>query len=70
MLGSYLQGGDWSLERLGALYFENTNSLNIEGCKFWRLSGNGVMLSKYNQHATVQTSEFAWFGESMPCWLI
>jgi hypothetical protein len=24
-------GGDWSLERLGALYFENTNSLNIEG---------------------------------------
>eukprot|EP00750_Incisomonas_marina_P033658 INCI9923.3.p1 GENE.INCI9923.3~~INCI9923.3.p1 ORF type:complete len:923 (-),score=130.23 INCI9923.3:2785-5553(-) len=57
-------GGDWALERFGALFFQNTEGLTIDACKVWRASGNGVMLSAYNQNATVSNSEFAWMGGS------
>ena len=30
-------GGDWGLERLGALYFEGTEGLSVRGCQFERL---------------------------------
>lgn len=29
-------GGDWALQRSGALFFEGVKGLNIEGCKFTR----------------------------------
>eukprot|EP00666_Eupelagonemidae_sp_cell4sb_P018096 gene18096-biopygen16006 len=41
-------GGDWGLERRGALFFEGTEELVVDGCRFERLDGNGIMLSGYN----------------------
>jgi hypothetical protein len=32
--------------------------------KVWRASGNGIMLSAYNQNATISQSEFVWMGGS------
>ena len=57
-------GGDWSLERMGVVFAENTESFTVEKCKFWKIGGNSVMLSKSNLHARVADSEFAWLGST------
>ena len=57
-------GGDWALERYGALFLTNTEGATVDACKVWRASGNGIMLSAYNDHPTVSNSEFAWMGGS------
>jgi len=40
-------GGDWALERMGALFFERTEGLVVNGITMTRMGGNGIMLSKY-----------------------
>lgn len=57
-------GGDWALERIGALFVENTEDAVVNNCTFWRLGGNAIMLSKYNNRSTIQNSDFAWLGGS------
>eukprot|EP01051_Picozoa_sp_SAG22_P004435 SAG22_NODE_237_length_14221_cov_37.207832_12_plen_270_part_00 len=57
-------GGDWALERLGAVFLENTEAAVVSGCHFSRIGGNGLMISAYNLNATVSHSEFAWMGGS------
>jgi hypothetical protein len=57
-------GGDWALERMGALFLEGTESLTIDNCQFERLDGNAVMLSGYHRSATVSNSHFAWTGDT------
>ena len=62
-------GGDWGLERMGALFFEGTEQLMVANCTFERLDGNGIMLSGYNRNATIADNEFAWTGSSaMAAW--
>ena len=55
-------GGDWGLERLGAVYLEGTVGLSISGCQFERLDGNALMLSGYHRGAAVTDSHFAYTG--------
>ena len=55
-------GGDWGLERLGAVYLEGTVGLSISGCAFERLDGNALMLSGYHRGAAVTDSHFAYTG--------
>ena len=57
-------GGDWALERLGALLLEGTEGFSVEGCTFSRLDSNGIMLSGYNRNATIRDNEFIWLGQS------
>ena len=57
-------GGDWALERTAALFFSNTHSLVVDQVKVWRVGGNALMLSRYNQWAEITRSEFAWLGGS------
>ena len=57
-------GGDWALERMGALFLEGTEDLDVDGCRFERLDGNAIMLSGYHRRATVQNSHFAWTGDT------
>jgi hypothetical protein len=57
-------GGDWALERLASVFLERTEGALVDNCSFWRVGGNGLMLSKYNRNATVARSEFAWSGGS------
>eukprot|EP00947_MAST-08B_sp_MAST-8B-sp1_P004183 g4183.t1 len=38
--------------------------LTVRGCVFDRLGGNALMLSKYNQNASVTTNSFSWLGGS------
>lgn len=57
-------GGDWTLERTGALLIEGTVDTLIDSCVFERLDGNGVMISGYNRNVTVQKNEFVWIGNT------
>eukprot|EP00035_Acanthoeca_spectabilis_P019901 m.430160 g.430160 ORF g.430160 m.430160 type:complete len:990 (+) comp17121_c0_seq1:2833-5802(+) len=57
-------GGDWALERLGALFFEGTTGLSVDSCQFERLDGNGIMLSGFHRAAAITNSHFAWTGGS------
>ncbi|XP_019849680.1 PREDICTED: uncharacterized protein LOC109580680 [Amphimedon queenslandica] len=57
-------GGDWALERTGALFFEGTENLLIESCIFEVLDGNGIMISGYNRFGNITTNEFRWLGST------
>ena len=67
---SYLQphglpsGGDWALARTGALFFEGTVNVTVDGCDFERLDGTAVFISGFARGATVTGSRFSWLGES------
>lgn len=60
-------GGDWALERLGALFFEGTTGLSVDSCQFERLDGNGIMLSGFHRAAAITNSHFAWTGGTLTC---
>ncbi len=55
-------GGDWALERRGAVELEGTEGFSVTGCQFQRNDGNGIMLSGYHRGAAVTDSHFAFTG--------
>lgn len=57
-------GGDWALDRIGALFLQGTEGVVISNSIFERLDGNAVMISGYNRNATIQDSDFAYIGEN------
>ena len=57
-------GGDWSLQRSAALFFEGTFGSTISACELIRLEGNGIMLSGFNQHTTIASNHIAYTGDS------
>lgn len=62
-------GGDWALERIGALHLEGTVSARIDACNFSRCDGNGIMISGYHRGLRITGSNFEWLGASaMASW--
>ena len=62
-------GGDWALERMGAIFIQGSSMATINSSYFERLDGNGVMLSGYNRNVSILLNEFAWMGGSaMAAW--
>lgn len=61
--------GDWSIARLGALFFENTENCQIQDCTFTNLGGNGIFISDYNRHVDIKGCLFEKLGESAICFL-
>ena len=57
-------GGDWALQRMGALFLEGTKNVTIDSCILERLDGNAIMVSGYNRNTTIQQNEFVWIGDS------
>ena len=57
-------GGDWALERLGALLLEGTEDAAVSDCLFTRIDGNAVFLSGYNRRTVVARNEFVWLGQN------
>ena len=57
-------GGDWALERMGALFLEGTHNITVDSCIFENLDGNGIMVSGYNRNTTIQWNEFVWIGST------
>ena len=61
-------GGDWALERLGAIFVEGAEHVRIEACTFTHLDSNAVFLSGYTRGTIIRDSEFSWLGQGMPAW--
>ena len=57
-------GGDWSLQRGAAIFFENTEKCTFQYNIVERVDGNGLMLSGYNRESVIQYNDFAWMGDS------
>ena len=38
-----ISGGDWALDRFGAVFLEGTEFTTVEGCYFQQLDGNGAV---------------------------
>lgn len=57
-------GGDWGVERSGALFFEGTEGVLLDGCFLTSLDGNGVFFSGYTRGANVTRCEFLSIGET------
>jgi hypothetical protein len=55
-------GGDWTLSRTAALFFEGTKALRVSNCTLERNDGNGILLSGFNQHAVLSHNEIRWNG--------
>lgn len=57
-------GGDWALERDGALFAEGSAGLVVTDCAFARIDGNAVFLSGWNRDAVVARNTFENLGQS------
>eukprot|EP00937_MAST-01D_sp_MAST-1D-sp2_P006054 g6054.t1 len=62
-------GGDWSLQRMGAVFLQGTEGVALRSNRFVRLDGNALMVSGYGRGLVVDDNEFAWLGDSaMASW--
>eukprot|EP00928_Gymnodinium_smaydae_P031890 TRINITY_DN23259_c0_g1_i1.p1 TRINITY_DN23259_c0_g1~~TRINITY_DN23259_c0_g1_i1.p1 ORF type:complete len:828 (+),score=100.29 TRINITY_DN23259_c0_g1_i1:55-2538(+) len=57
-------GGDWGLQRSGALTFAGTERTRVDRCLLGWLDGIGISINGYNRDFVVTGSEFKWLGES------
>jgi hypothetical protein len=57
-------GGDWGLQRSGAVFLEGTKNTLIQECIFERLDGNAIMISGANDNTTIYKNEFIWIGDT------
>ena len=57
-------GGDWALERMGALLFEGTEDVVVADCLFERIDSNAVFISGYNRRTQVLRNEFSLLGNN------
>ena len=57
-------GGDWAIHRGGAIFVEHATQVNIQHCRFFRLDGNAIFLSRKTRNVTIQDNKFEWIGES------
>ena len=57
-------GGDWGLERIGAIYLDNTENIMIQNNLFTRLDGNGISINRYNRNVTIYKNELTLIGDS------
>eukprot|EP01083_Nonionella_stella_P076021 206964_1 len=62
-------GGDWALQRTGAIYIENSDNIRIENNLLTRLDGIGISINKYARNITIYRNEIAWNGAtSIAAW--
>ena len=57
-------GGDWALQRQGAVTLEGTEGVRIAGNLFTALDGIGVFAGGYHRGLAIEANEFAGLGES------
>jgi len=57
-------GGDWALQRSGAIFMQGTEGVTVDSNQMVRLDGNAVMLSAYNRNATISNNDVSWNGDT------
>jgi hypothetical protein len=62
-------GGDWGLEKQGAITLVGTDTISISSNLFTRLDGNAVFIGGFNRGMTIEGNEFFGIGNSaMAAW--
>eukprot|EP00040_Diaphanoeca_grandis_P028572 m.165768 g.165768 ORF g.165768 m.165768 type:complete len:822 (+) comp31396_c0_seq1:19-2484(+) len=57
-------GGDWGLERMGAIRLAGTKSVSITNNVFTTLDGNAIFLDGFNRETLISHNEFYFLGAS------
>jgi len=57
-------GGDWALERMGAVMVEGAEQLTVAGCTFTRLDSNALFLSGYTRNVSILNNTFHSVGQN------
>lgn len=57
-------GGDWALQKQGAITLIGTKNILVDKCLFSRLDGNAIFIGGYNRNMTISNSEFVFIGDS------
>ena len=57
-------GGDWALERIGAVYLDNTEGVVLSTNLLTRLDGNAISINRYNHNVSVVRNEITLIGDS------
>lgn len=57
-------GGDWALQRNGAITLEGVANFTLAGNAFARLDGNAVNVNGYARDVVVDGNDFSWIGDS------
>ena len=59
-----ISGGDWSLHRGAAVFFENATDSTLSGCLLDHPEGNGIILNGYTERLAITRNEVASSGDS------
>ena len=57
-------GGDWALQRSGAVFLQGTHGVTVDSNAMIRLDGNAVMLSAFNRATVISNNEVSWNGDT------
>jgi hypothetical protein len=57
-------GGDWGLQKQGAVTLVGTENVEVSSSLFTRLDGNAVFIGGYNRNLTIDANEFVYIGDS------
>eukprot|EP01079_Euglenida_sp_SAG-EU17-18_P010637 gene10638-1933_t len=57
-------GGDWAVERSGAVFMEGVEGALLKGCLFTYLDANAVFVSSYARNVVITENEFLSIGET------
>ena len=49
-------GGDWALQRSGAIVLEGTEGVEVSGCELTNIDGNGVSINGCGRHLTTSST--------------
>ena len=57
-------GGDWALQRSGAILLDHTESVTVANSTMERCDGNAIMVSGHNLQTRIMGNEIRWTGDS------
>ena len=57
-------GGDWALQRTGAIYLDGVENITISTNILTRLDGNAISINRYARDVVVYRNEIVWNGDN------
>eukprot|EP01084_Bolivina_argentea_P031089 57564_1 len=57
-------GGDWGLERTGAVYLDGVRNITITNNLLTRLDGNGISVNRYARDVVITQNEIIFQGDN------
>lgn len=62
-------GGDWALQKQGAITVVGSENVAIDSCLLTRLDGNAIFIGGYNRNLSITNNEFSFIGDgAMASW--